>query len=279
MGLIFVQHVVNQIRNPAVIIASISVNLFMALFLGGIFFGQDRNGTTVAETFEHFNGLTGSLFYMMFNIGFSSFESMATFTADRALFNRDTLNAAYTESAYFLGKNLADILFHHTPAFLFIIVYYWMAGFNPNGAIFAEFLLFAHVVKFASVSYCYLISTLIPKIEVGNILAPVTLVIFMLLSGYFIRDDNIPAWIDWLKYVSFLRFAYFGVLGNQFPTGDTLGKPGTPGAVPHEQLVASLSVGNTNVYFNMGIIMALGCGFRLVAFILLHFLYRRVGIE
>ena len=38
--------------------------------------------------------------------------------------------------------------------------------------------------------------------------APVIVILFLMFAGYFLREDSIPPWLAWIKYASFIRYAF-----------------------------------------------------------------------
>ena len=37
---------------------------------------------------------------------------------------------------------------------------------------------------------------------------PVIVILFLMFAGYFLREDSIPPWLAWIKYASFIRYAF-----------------------------------------------------------------------
>ena len=37
-----------------------------------------------------------------------------------------------------------------------------------------------------------------------------------MFSGYFLNDESIPVWLSWLKYISFIRYAFQALAVNEF---------------------------------------------------------------
>ncbi len=33
-------------------------------------------------------------------------------------------------------------------------------------------------------------------------------ILFLMFAGYFLREDSIPPWLAWIKYASFIRYAF-----------------------------------------------------------------------
>lgn len=39
-------------------------------------------------------------------------------------------------------------------------------------------------------------------------LAPAFVIIFLMFSGYFLNENSIPVYVSWMKYISFIRYAF-----------------------------------------------------------------------
>ena len=61
-----------------------------------------------------------------------------------------------------------------------------------------------------------LISAMLPSVEAAPQLAPLVVVLLLTFSGYFLNEDSIPDWIGWIKYISFIRYAFQGLMINEF---------------------------------------------------------------
>jgi hypothetical protein len=51
-----------------------------------------------------------------------------------------------------------------------------------------------------------LCGALAPNPQLALILAPISIVLFMLFGGFFISLSTIPVWYSWFGYISFFRY-------------------------------------------------------------------------
>eukprot|EP00921_Rhytidocystis_pertsovi_P018130 GHVQ01028598.1.p1 GENE.GHVQ01028598.1~~GHVQ01028598.1.p1 ORF type:complete len:300 (-),score=24.31 GHVQ01028598.1:169-1068(-) len=261
----------NSVRNPVTCLAQFIIQAITGLLLGGIFWQLDKLQQPAAIIA---NDMLGLLFFMTCNFGFSGFGTLLEFPQERLLVNRETANNMYSVSAYFIGKTIADLPYQQLPPLLQMVFVYWMSGMRRDATAFFVFLMVNSVCVFASSGYMYLVSTVTPNMFVGNLVAPLLLMIFMLLSGFYLSDSSIPPWIGWLRYASFLRFTFFALSGNQFPPDqDTI-----PG-FSNNEFLSSLGEPDFRVWFNIGLTFVLAIVFRIVAFVFLTLANRRVGVE
>lgn len=51
---------------------------------------------------------------------------------------------------------------------------------------------------------------------VAMMLCPLTMVPFMLMSGFFLNMDSVPSWMTWLSAVSPHRYLFEAIMTNEF---------------------------------------------------------------
>jgi len=268
-----------SIRDPMTAVANVIVNAFLGLVLGGIFFQLQDGSDTLIGSLTDARNIVGCLFFLVANLSFSTFQTLTSFPSKRTMFNRDSANGVYTSSAFFLGQIIADFPFQQIPPLFYLVIYYWMVGLAPTVGQFFTTLLVGSCIVFSANSFAYVVSCGVPNIEIANIIAPVTLVLFMLMSGFYLTDDRIPSWISWLKYLSFMRFGFFALVAAQFPSDGFFGVPSTDGSIQNSKLLVDLGLQSANLWADTAVVVALGLGYRIIAFLLLKFTNRHVGLE
>eukprot|EP01055_Gregarina_sp_Pseudo9_P002150 Gregarina_sp_Pseudo_9__2149@NODE_24_length_5670_cov_13_762742_g22_i0_p2_GENE_NODE_24_length_5670_cov_13_762742_g22_i0NODE_24_length_5670_cov_13_762742_g22_i0_p2_ORF_typecomplete_len695_score196_30ABC2_membrane/PF01061_24/0_011ABC2_membrane/PF01061_24/1_3e29ABC2_membrane_3/PF12698_7/1_7e07CcmB/PF03379_13/4_7e03CcmB/PF03379_13/0_00036ABC2_membrane_2/PF12679_7/1_2e03ABC2_membrane_2/PF12679_7/1_7e03ABC2_membrane_2/PF12679_7/0_0044DUF4590/PF15257_6/0_11_NODE_24_length_5670_cov_13_762742_g22_i03232407 len=219
--------------------------------------------------------VVGALFFSIANVGFASYDALVSFPQERVMINREMANYAYKPSSYFVGKTIADMTFQLAPSMLLVITFYFLIGVEAgdHAVIFWRYLGICALSVFSAYGFAYLASALSPSMEVAVVSAPVVLVIFLCCSGFFVRDVGIPDWLTWVKYLSFYRWGFFALILNQFPLGKSYG------GVPNSFSLAVAGINEHRISVCCGALVALGLGFRFLAYLALRFIHRRVGIE
>jgi len=77
-------------------------------------------------------------------------------------------------------------------------------------------LLAAILTYFTGASYGFMVSILVPKLEVAMTLIPVIVVPLMVLGGFFISSENIPDYLIWISYISMFRWGFQCAIINEF---------------------------------------------------------------
>lgn len=99
------------------------------------------------------------------------------------------------------------------------------------------------------------------------------------ISGFYLKDDDIPNWISWFKWIVMLRYAFFSLVQNEFREGAVFGS--SSGAIPNILIVEKIAgvPNSVNMWINGLITFCIGCFYRVLAFIGLKYLNRGLGLE
>eukprot|EP01055_Gregarina_sp_Pseudo9_P002135 Gregarina_sp_Pseudo_9__2134@NODE_248_length_3438_cov_12_274787_g231_i0_p1_GENE_NODE_248_length_3438_cov_12_274787_g231_i0NODE_248_length_3438_cov_12_274787_g231_i0_p1_ORF_typecomplete_len1034_score330_48ABC2_membrane/PF01061_24/0_0015ABC2_membrane/PF01061_24/2e36ABC_tran/PF00005_27/6_3e25ABC2_membrane_3/PF12698_7/4_5e02ABC2_membrane_3/PF12698_7/8_6e12AAA_21/PF13304_6/0_24AAA_21/PF13304_6/0_0011AAA_15/PF13175_6/0_00097AAA_15/PF13175_6/2AAA_16/PF13191_6/4_3e05AAA_16/PF13191_6/1_8e03AAA_29/PF13555_ len=215
----------------------------------------------------------GAIFFCVANLGFASYDCLLAFPKDRAVFNRENANGMYRGSSFFLGRTLADIPFQFVPCLLWSTIYYWMVGYEATARQFFAYLVMCFLVSFCAYSFGYFISAYSPRLEVAVVIAPLVLVVMLVLAGFFLRDPQIPRWINWFKFLSIYRWGFFGMAAIQFPPNKGFG------ALDNNLILVILGITETRWGISALMLIALSLGFRILSYIGLVFCNRTQGLE
>lgn len=217
--------------------------------------------------------LAGCLFFVSAVLGFASYEALLTFPQERPLFNRETANGLYSSLTYYIAKNIADLPFQLLPSLIMATIFYFLTGFDVTAYQFSIYFALCALTCFSAYGFGYMVSSAAPRMEVAVLVAPLTLAIWLVLAGFFLRDADIPSWIAWFKYLSFYRWAYFSFVTNQFPSGRYFG------SLPNSLIRTATGITNTHLIQTSSYLLLLGFGYRVFGFFFLAFTNRRVGLE
>jgi len=156
---------------------------------------------------------------------------------------------------------LDDGLAGQLVAFGFMLLIIWCASFVAN-----------------SIALC--LGAALP-LPIASILAPIVMIMNMLFGGFFANTGNIPSFISWIKYISFVNYAFsaavqieFGGLeivceDDQYTTASdgTRSCPITRG----EQVIEELEADEFTIWECVVILCAMIIVYRFLAYIALRF--------
>lgn len=205
---------VNNIRNPYLVRTQYAVTFILALILGTIFWKVTDDISGIQNRF-------GSIFFMLALLSFGCMASIDTFFQERALFLRERATGMYRTSSYFLAKTLCDFLpLRVIPPLIMGSITYYMIGFNASINRFLYFQLTSVLVTMTAGSICLAISSVVPSIGLGNLLAILILMFSMLFGGFFLSKSEMPLFVDWIKYTSFFNYGYEVLMVNELSGED-----------------------------------------------------------
>uniref|UniRef100_A0A672PF68 ATP-binding cassette sub-family G member 2-like n=1 Tax=Sinocyclocheilus grahami TaxID=75366 RepID=A0A672PF68_SINGR len=208
----------NLMLNPQTSFAQIGVMIFLALVVGAIFFGVEKNSSGSQNRM-------GALFFITTNQCFSSVSSAELFITERKLFVHEYISGYYRVSVYFLSKILSDVLTLRTiPAIIFSCVAYFMIGLKASAEAFFIFLFSIVLVSYTATSMTLAISADQTVVAIANIFMTISFVFMMIFSGLLVNLPSVANWLNWLKYLSIPRYGLAALEINEF-TGLTFCDP------------------------------------------------------
>lgn len=202
----------NAFRNELII----RVRLIQSVFIGvlaGLVFINATDGTIAAQI----QSLSGVLYFLAVNQFFGSATAvLSIFAIEKGVFMREFHAGYYSLTAYYLSKVLVElphqIIF---PVLLFLIAYY-IIGLYP---VFSIFLLSSVLLVFCAICGTAIgtfISAVFDDVAIALAVLPLVLLPVLLFSGLFVNSGNFPVWLSWLQWASPVRYAFSGLLRNQF---------------------------------------------------------------
>jgi ABC-type transport system involved in cytochrome bd biosynthesis fused ATPase/permease subunit len=119
----------------------------------------------------------------------------------------------YSSFARWLSLLLVDIPTLFLGTCCFILIMYYMSGIQQNWFHFAYMVMFGSFLGYAQAQLCAHISH--SAIQ-GFVIMAVLCCYQLVFSGYFVEKHDLPEWMRWAVYTSFMRWCTGQLMMNQF---------------------------------------------------------------
>ena len=218
------------------------------------------------------------LFFLLIAIGNVAVNaSIATFSSERPLLVRERAKGMYRMSAYFLAKTMTDGFNTVLLPILVAVCVYWAADLRPSAPAFFVFLSGFTLSLLVAQSLGLALSIVIREVRFALVLAPTITLYSLIAGGFYIRLDKFPTWLLWISRLSFARYAYTGLVVNEFRGRSfecsVAGDPqyGSSCPVTGEAVISNLAMSGESVGFNYAILIVFQVGLRLASYLCLRY--------
>jgi ABC-type multidrug transport system permease subunit len=207
------RNILNTIRNPMLFQAKIFQSIFMALFVGGLFFDI---GTRDYTNKEYWNSITGFLFFMTIYSLFMTLSPISlTFPLERDVFFKEQDSKMYNVGQYFLARNIVELPEMALIPLLFVCICYFMVDMGNTAEQFFIHCLVFFLICFCGASLGLLLGSAILDAKSVSAVVPIITLPIILFSGFFKNRDDLPKWIGWIEYISPNKYGFIGFLNNE----------------------------------------------------------------
>jgi ABC-type multidrug transport system permease subunit len=142
------------------------------------------------------------------------------FPNERSVYFREKAAGMYSSSLYFISKVITQLPINVLAPTLLITPAYWMMRLNDGFPEFLILLLTAMLVSNVGFGLGMALSTAILDVSVVQKLQSLVTLPFMLFGGLFLNSANVPDYVLWLEYLSFIKYA-FRITINTILEGDS----------------------------------------------------------
>ena len=197
-------------RDKLTLFIKISMNTFFSLLFGIIYWQLSDDQVSLQNR-------TGILFFMAMNQAFGSAIGISQIIPlQLRTVSRERASGLYSSAAYYLAVTTVVLPLEALPQILFGVVVYFMTNLRPGAVYFFNYVALMILENFVGIGLGMILSASFSSIKMAGDIAPAVVVLFLMFSGYFLNEASIPSWIDWFKYLSFIRYTFMGLCANEF---------------------------------------------------------------
>ncbi|KAG8038341.1 hypothetical protein G9C98_006668 [Cotesia typhae] len=183
----------------------ICVNIFTGLMLGTLFIQAGNEGSRVLE---NYNLLFAILMHHMMT---SMMLTILTFPAELNILKKEHFNRWYTLKMFYVSITIIDIPVTFICCFLFSVIIYFMSGQLLEFQRFSMFFTISLMVVFVAQSFGLMIGAVFNVVN-GTFAGPTLSVPMMMFAGFGVTLRDLPPYLKWGTYVSYLRFGLEGYI-------------------------------------------------------------------
>mmetsp|Transcript_30046 Transcript_30046/g.39535 ORF Transcript_30046/g.39535 Transcript_30046/m.39535 type:complete len:673 (+) Transcript_30046:65-2083(+) len=140
-------------------------------------------------------------------------RALQTFSVENPIIAAERAEEGYGAGAFFLSKLIASFPTDSVFPVIFGPIIYFMSGLHRVPRKIAKFMSLIVLSSHANSALGLMIGCLSPSQDAANIVGPMAIVIFLLLSGV---NSDIPPWLKKAEVASTLKWCMEGLLLNEF---------------------------------------------------------------
>jgi ABC-type multidrug transport system permease subunit len=139
----------------------------------------------------------GAIFFLVFVLVIPMQAAVVPLIEDRAVLYRETVSGTYSRLSYGLGQLAADLPFHLLNTILMFIFFYFLVDFQRKAEEMGYFLLMLFLSNWVIQSLGQLFALATPNEESANGLAGLSIILSVILMGFLITVNAMPAGWTW----------------------------------------------------------------------------------
>ena len=211
----------------------------------------------------------GLLFFFSIFWGFFPlFNAIFAFPLERPMLIKERSSGMYQLSSYYVARMVGDLPMELVLPTIFVTISYWMGGLKPSLVTFVLTILIMLFNVLVSQGIGLALGAILMDVKQATTLASVTMLVFLLAGGYYIQQ--MPAFIAWLKYISFSHYCYKLLVAVQYPINKVYEcGPGLHCRVRDFPAIKCLEL-DDNMWGEVAALTVMLIGYRIVAYLALR---------
>lgn len=183
----------------------------MAVLNGWIFHGLDGSLTGIRSR-------QGSL-YVASNLNgyITLLHEVIRFSSEAQAFFRERNDGLVDVPSFLISRMAARVFLEDLLApLLFSVIFYFMVGFRADASQFFIFYVYCILTHYTAISFAVVCVGLTGRFTSASLACNLSFALQSFICGYFIQTQQIPVYVRWLKWCSYMFYIYSGLCTNEF---------------------------------------------------------------
>ncbi|CAG0912254.1 unnamed protein product [Notodromas monacha] len=200
------------IRDKILLWTRLGAHVFIGIVLGLMFQGIGNNAERA------YNNAACLYFNHVVLIFAAMMATVLTIPMELPVIVREHMNCWYSVKMYFLTQTLIDVPFQVFFTIIYQCITYFLTGQPPVFESFALVSLLAIVLSIAAQSVGVAVGASIDP-QTAVFIGPILTVPMLLFCGFLISIKNMPTYMQWIPYITYLKYAYEGTMAIIYQKG------------------------------------------------------------
>lgn len=148
--------------------------------------------------------------------------TLAAFSLERNVFMKEYRAGTYYIMPYIMSKLIIELTFILFVTICFVTVVYFVLGFYKSFMAWLFFILIVGMLTISGNAFGTMSACLVPDTKLATVFSMLMLLPFMVFSGFYVNNSQLPVWTRWIQYISPIKYALEGILINEFSRLDNL---------------------------------------------------------
>ncbi|XP_022814668.1 ATP-binding cassette sub-family G member 1 [Spodoptera litura] len=188
------------------------VNVVVGIMLGSLFINAGNKGERVLE---NYNLLFAILMHHMMS---PMMLTILTFPNEMSILSKEHFNRWYSLGSYYISITIVDLPISIVGCAVFSVIVYTMSSQPLEIARFAMFFAISLYTVLVAQSFGLMIGAVFSVVN-GTFLGPTLSVPMMMFAGFGVTLRDLPSYLRWGSYISYLRYGLEGFIGAIYGLG------------------------------------------------------------
>lgn len=184
----------------------IIVNISVGLLFGVLYWQAGNHG---GKVLDNYNLIFSVLMHQMMS---PMMMMILTFPSELGVLTKEHFNRWYSLKMYYASLTVMDVPLSIFCCILFSVIMYWMTGQPLEWNRFGMFTALSLLTVFVAQSFGLMIGAVFNVVN-GTFMGPCLSVPMMMFAGFGVTLRDLPSYLKWGSYISYLRYGLEGMVG------------------------------------------------------------------